>query len=42
MNGKTRTLVRTMPMLPLISVGLAVADDFEITRSTIDGGVHRQ
>ena len=38
MNRTTRTLVRVLPMLLIISAGLAVADDFEISRSTIDGG----
>ncbi|UCC31665.1 MAG: hypothetical protein JSU86_05175 [Phycisphaerales bacterium] len=38
MNRITQTVVRTM-LMPLISlVGLAAADDFEISRSTIDGG----
>ena len=38
MNRTTKTVVRTMLMLLIISVGLAAADDFEISRSTIDGG----
>ena len=38
MNRITQTVVRTM-LMPLISlVGLAAADDFEVSRSTIDGG----
>ena len=38
MNQMKRIFVRTLLMLLMISVGLAIADDFEITRSTIDGG----
>ena len=38
MNRTTTTSLRTMLMLLTISAGLAVADDFEISRSTIDGG----
>ena len=38
MNHATKTVVRTTFMLSIISFGVAVADDFEINRSTIDGG----
>ena len=38
MNRITQTVIRTL-LMPLISlVGLAEADDFQISRSTIDGG----
>ncbi|UCC31662.1 MAG: hypothetical protein JSU86_05160, partial [Phycisphaerales bacterium] len=38
MSHTKKTVVGTMLMLWIISFGLAVADDFEISRSTIDGG----
>ena len=38
MNHAAKTVVRTTFMLSIISFGVAVADDFEISRSTIDGG----
>ena len=38
MNGTIMTLTGMMLTLMIISVGLAVADDFEMARSTIDGG----
>ena len=38
MNRITQTVVRTMLMLLISFVGLGAAADFEISRSTIDGG----
>ena len=38
MKQTTKTIARIVPMLAMVSVGLALADEFEITRSTIDGG----
>jgi len=38
MNRTTKTSVRTIGTLLITTVGFAVADDFEISRSTIDGG----
>ena len=38
MNHTTQTVVRTMLMPLIILVGLAAADDLEVSRSTIDGG----
>ena len=38
MNHATKTVVRTTFMLSIISFSVAAADDFEISRSTIDGG----
>ena len=38
MNRITRTVARTTLMALIILVGLAAADEFEISRSTIDGG----
>ena len=38
MNRATRALGRALPMLLMFSIGFSVADDFEISRSTIDGG----
>ena len=38
MNHTKNTIVRTVFVLSIISFRVAVADDFEISRSTIDGG----
>ncbi|UCC31343.1 MAG: hypothetical protein JSU86_03520 [Phycisphaerales bacterium] len=38
MNRKTHPVVRTMLIPLIILVGVAAADDFEMSRSTIDGG----
>ena len=37
MNRTKQSVVRTM-LMPIILVGLAAADDLEISRSTMDGG----
>ena len=38
MNHTTRTVVCTTLMLPMLIVGFVAADEFVISRSTIDGG----